>query len=113
MIRRLPTVRQIEDALDVLANSARDKGGELVELLEDKYSDIRGALHDANRTLHRTTRHAWRRANRMKTTGTRRMKEMAETVNDQVHEGPWRAIGWMAGGAFLAGLLLGSRHNRD
>jgi ElaB/YqjD/DUF883 family membrane-anchored ribosome-binding protein len=96
----VPTIKQVEDALHVLARAAHDKSSDLADLLEEEYEDFRDTLHDLSKSIRRGTRHR-----------VKRIRRTAGNINEQVHDAPWPSIGIMAGGALIAGLLLGFRKN--
>jgi ElaB/YqjD/DUF883 family membrane-anchored ribosome-binding protein len=89
--------------------AAHDKGSDLADLLEEEYEDFRDALHDLNRDVRRKAHRGMKQAIRMKNTGVKRIHRTAGNINEQVHDDPWPSIGITAGGAFIAGLLLGLR----
>ena len=103
-----PTERA-QEALDFLAHAARDKSGELGDLVEDKYTDLRDAVQDISRGMQRRTRRTVRQATRLTAKGQKKVVKTAGMINENLHEHPWPFIGAVAGGALAAGFLLGLR----
>lgn len=105
----VPTIKQVENALHVLAQSAHDKSSDLADLLEDEYGEFRDTLHDLSRNIRRRAHRQMKQTLRIKKIGIKKIRRTARTINEQVHNDPWHGIGIAAGGAFIAGLLLGCR----
>jgi ElaB/YqjD/DUF883 family membrane-anchored ribosome-binding protein len=94
----VPTIKQVEDALHVLARAAHDKSGDLADLLEEEYEDFRDTLHGLSKNIRRRAHHR-----------VKRIRRTAGNISEHMHDAPWSSIGIVAGGALIAGLLLGFR----
>lgn len=104
---------KIEEALNLLAEAARDKKQDLLNLVGDKYSDLKDAFFDGrsriggafSETAHRAADSA-RQYGQM---GQERVRDMASRVDENVHASPWSYIGGIALGALILGYMLGRK----
>lgn len=111
MSTHTPSVKQIEEALCILIHAVRDKGSHLAGLLEEEYENIRNTFHGLNKNVRKRACRSICQALWIKNISLKKIRRTAEDINEQVHGEPWSSIGIAAGGAFIAGLLLGLRKN--
>ena len=107
------STEKISEALKLLEDAAREKKSELQNLLKGKYSTLKEALVDKEQDIVDALSVAKKRALEAAAHATdissKRAKEMAAELDDQVHENPWPYIGGVALGALLIGYILGRK----
>jgi len=104
---------KIEEALNLLAEAAKEKKQELLNLVGDKYSDLKDAFFDGRSrmsgafsdTAHRAA-DSVRQYSQM---GQEQVRDAASRVDENVHASPWSYIGGVALGALILGYLLGRK----
>jgi ElaB/YqjD/DUF883 family membrane-anchored ribosome-binding protein len=92
--------KQINEALELLNEVARDKKVELQSMVSNKYGELRTAIggvagklqHDVVETYNRSREKA---------------KELASEVDESVHKNPWPYLGGTALGFLILGYFLG------
>jgi len=104
---------KIADALKLLEEAAREKKDELQSMFKGKYGHLKDALVDTEedvvKTLSAAKKQALKAALHAKDVGTERAMELAEELDEKVHENPWPYIGGAALGALLIGYILGRK----
>lgn len=100
--------KKFEEALQLLNDAAREKKDEIQNLLGDKYTDIRRIIEQAASKQQKNIKRAQRVAGEWLEEGEEKFREVAEDMDEKVHENPWQYIGGAAVGALLLGFILGS-----
>lgn len=100
---------KIEEALELLREAAKDKKGEVEELLTGKYDDLRDLFLDLGEDVVTRARKAGRKARAAQEDVTENVKEFATDVDKHLHEDPWPVLGWVAVGALVIGYLMGRK----
>jgi ElaB/YqjD/DUF883 family membrane-anchored ribosome-binding protein len=89
------TGARLEEALELLNETARNKREELKELLDEKYANIRSLLGE------------------MTTSNREIVRQMRDMASERVQRHPLAIVGGVAAGALAIGFLLGmTRSNR-
>lgn len=102
------STKKFEEALQLLNDAAREKKDEIQNLLGDKYTHIREVIEDTAMKGRKNFRRAKQTAEDFLGEGTESLREVADDLDDKVHENPWGYIGGVAVGALLLGFILGS-----
>ena len=92
--------KRINEALNLLNEVAKDKKAEIREMIHGKYDHLRSAVggtagkmqHDISAGYHE---------------GIKKVKDVAEQVDESVHKNPWPYIGGVALGALIIGYIMG------
>jgi ElaB/YqjD/DUF883 family membrane-anchored ribosome-binding protein len=96
--------KKINEALELLNESAKEKKAELLGMVAGKYSNLKSALGlgagGAAEKLRAQAREGY-------ALGEEKVKEFASKADDAVHKNPWRYIGGAALGFLILGYLLG------
>lgn len=107
------TNEQVNEALELLEETAKDKKGELQSLISEKYSNLKSTLMEAGSSAAETLSAAQKREVaaliQAKEAVTEKVKETAAVVDDRVHSNPWPFIGASAVVALLVGYILGHK----
>jgi len=107
------SAEKISEALKMLEEAAKEKKSELQNMLKGKYSTFKEALIDGEQDLADALGVAKKRAIKAAENageiGAKRARELAEELDEQVHENPWHYIGGVALGALLIGYILGRK----
>lgn len=102
---------KISEALKLLEDAARDKKDELRHLMSNKYAHLKEAVseteHDIKESLAIARKRAADALAKAKEIGGAKAKEIAEDLDEQVHENPWPYIGGVALASLLIGYILG------
>lgn len=93
---------KLNEALELLNEAAREKKGELQNILTDKYSHIREAM-----TLE--AQKAKSMAQEVMVDGEKKIKEATAKVDANVRKDPWPYVAGTAAIALLVGYLMGSK----
>ncbi len=102
------STKKFEEALQLLNDAAREKKDEIQNLLGDKYMHIRGVIEDTATKGQKKFRRVKQTAEDFLAEGGDSLREVADDLDDRVHENPWGYIGGAAVGALLLGFILGS-----
>ncbi|NLB59873.1 MAG: DUF883 domain-containing protein [Lentisphaerae bacterium] len=104
---------KITEALKLLEEAARDKKVELSRLMSNKYAHLKDVVADAEHDIKESLVIAKKRAAdalaKATDIGEKRAKELAEELDEHVHENPWPYIGGVALAALLIGYILGRK----
>lgn len=104
----------IAEALKLLEQAAKEKKGELKDLISDKYTHLRDVLVDAEGNLAKSMsdagKHALEAATLAKDAGVEKALEIADDVDKNVHRNPWLYIAGTAGAGVLLGYILSRNH---
>jgi len=104
---------KIQEALNLLSEAAREKRADFMNLVSDKYSDLRDAFYEGKssfgQTVSDTTHKYAERFRHASQVGQDRMRDIAAQLDENVHESPWSYIGGVALGALILGFLLGKK----
>lgn len=93
---------KLNEALELLNEAAREKKGELQDILTNKYSHIRDAMaHEAQK--------AKSIAQDVLVEGEKKIKETTAKVDANVRKDPWPYVAGTAAVALLVGYLMGSK----
>jgi len=82
---------KIGEALELLNEAAKEKKGELTDLMANRYAHIREAMASSI------------------VQGKEKAMEIANDVDQRVHKDPWVYIAGTAAASLLLGYLIGSR----
>lgn len=102
------STKKFEEALHLLNEAAREKKDEIQNLLGDKYTHIRGVIEDTATRSRKNFRRVKQTAEDFLGEGGENLWEVADDLDERVHENPWGYIGGAAVGALLLGFILGS-----
>ena len=104
---------RLTDALKLLEETAKEKKEELTTLLSDKYSNLKETLSDSTHNvaekLGDVKVKAADAATRAREAGAEKAKEVAKTLDENVHRNPWPYVGGTAVVALLLGYILGRK----
>jgi ElaB/YqjD/DUF883 family membrane-anchored ribosome-binding protein len=113
----------IDEALQVLENAARERSQDLQDLIQSKYANIKDVLSIQPETKNRirefgervqeNVRHGRDSVNEMMHTGSQRVTDTAGKVNKEVHTHPFQVISGVAVSALLLGFILGTRKHSE
>lgn len=92
--------QDLQQALELLEDAARKTPGELNQVAQDKYNNLKKLLADQDIPGHLRE---WRDA------GAERCRVVSEAVDTHVHENPWPYVGGALIGGLLLGVLIGSK----
>ena len=102
---------KITEALKMLEDVARDKKDEVSKLMTNKYAHLKDVASDAEHDIKESLAIAKKRTtdalSQATDIGEKRAKEIAEDVDEIVHENPWPYIGGVAVVSLLIGYILG------
>jgi ElaB/YqjD/DUF883 family membrane-anchored ribosome-binding protein len=102
---------KITEALKLLEEAARDKKDELRGLISNKYSYLKDVVadteHDIKDSLAIAKKRAMDAVSKATDIGGKKAKEIAEDVDEVVHDNPWPVIGGVALASLLIGYILG------
>ncbi|OIO38744.1 MAG: DUF883 domain-containing protein [Candidatus Omnitrophica bacterium CG07_land_8_20_14_0_80_50_8] len=100
--------KKFEEALQLLNEAAKEKKDEIQGLLGDKYSHIKDAIQELASDKAKEFNRFKKTAQAAFEEGGEKFKEVAEDLDEKVHENPWSYIGGVALGALLLGYILGA-----
>lgn len=104
---------KIEEALNLLAEAAREKKQELLTLVGGKYTDLKDAFSDGRSrmsgALADTAHRAADSVRQCSQRGQEQVRDAASRVEKNVQASPWSYIGGAALGALILGYVLGRR----
>ena len=104
---------RLTDALKLLEETAKEKKEELTTLVSDKYSNLKetlsGSTHNVAEKLGDVKVKAADAATRAREAGSEKAKEVAKTLDENVHRNPWPYVGGTAVVALLLGYILGRK----
>jgi len=104
--------KKLNDALQVLSEAAKEKKEEVQELLEDRFSDFKEFLHQAEIQKKKAMKQIRRVTEDVIEESGERVREAATHVDKTVRRNPWPYIGGAAVGALLLGYILGSSREK-
>lgn len=100
--------KKFEEALHILNEAAKEKKEEIQDLLGDKYTHIKDAIQEATEDKLKELNRFKKTAQKAIEEGGEKFAEVAQDLDEKVHENPWPYIGGAALGALLLGYILGS-----
>lgn len=102
---------KIHEALELLNEAAKEKGGEIQNLIVNKYKNLKDSVlgTDVKGTIDSAKKNASEAANRAKEISEEKVKEIATQVDQNVHSNPWPYIGGVAVVSLLMGFILGRK----
>ena len=104
---------RLTDALKLLEETTKEKKEELTTLVSDKYSNLKETLSDSTHNIAEKLGDvkvkAADAATRAREAGTDKAKEVAKTLDENVHRNPWPYVGGTAVVALLFGYILGRK----
>jgi ElaB/YqjD/DUF883 family membrane-anchored ribosome-binding protein len=92
--------KKINEALELLNEAAKDKKDELLNLVSDKYSNLKSVLGGVAEGLQHQARETYEQ-------GIEKVKDLASASNKSVHKDPWPYLGGTALGFLILGFFLG------
>ena len=102
---------KISEALKLLDEAAKQKKDELTSAMSDKYTHLKHAIVETERSLVKSVssagKHAIDAAAHAKDVGLEKAREVAGDVDKHVHRNPWAYIGGAAVVSLLLGYILG------
>ena len=104
--------KKFEDAIDLLNQAAKDKKGEIENLLGDKYDSIREAIEEA---VSKNKTHFNRVKKLVESSidqGQSQLKQKKGQIDKEVRDNPWKYLGGTAAGALLLGFIMGSSRDK-
>jgi len=100
---------KLHEALALVNEAARDEKEHVTEIINDKYSHLKDLameqgtkLNDVKKKVADATLHA-------RDVSVAKSKELAGTIDDNVHRNPWPYLGGAAVGGLLLGYILGRK----
>lgn len=100
--------KKFEEALQLLNDAAKEKKEEIQGLLGDKYTHIKDAIQEAAEDKAKELNRFKKTALKAFEEGEEKFAEVAQDLDEKVHQNPWPYIGGAAFGALLLGYILGS-----
>ena len=104
---------KITEALKLLESAAKEKKDELRNLVVDKYAHLKDTFIDAEGSvknhLGSARKKATGAAGQARDISEEKVREIARTVDEDVHKNPWPYLGGVAVGALLLGFILGKK----
>jgi ElaB/YqjD/DUF883 family membrane-anchored ribosome-binding protein len=101
----------IEAALKLLDEAAKQKKDELRKVMSDKYTNLRSLIMENESSLMESLTtakdHAFEAATDVKEAGVEKAREIARDVDNGVHQNPWSYIAGSAVVGVLLGYILG------
>jgi ElaB/YqjD/DUF883 family membrane-anchored ribosome-binding protein len=105
---------KIKDALALLEEAAKDKKGELTDLVTGKYANVKEFFaskeQQASDAFKKAQEYASAKAQYARDAGTEKFKEVTNAVDEEVHRNPWPYIGGVALGSLLLGFIMGRKN---
>lgn len=103
---------EIEEALDFLTQTAKERGDELKSLIAEKYSDLKDVLtvEASGPRLEQSIE----RIQDILEQGEKLAKKAFKKADQQIQKTPWTFLAAVAAGCFLVGLMTGKcNHSRS
>ena len=100
--------KKFEEALQLLNEAAREKKDEIQSLIGDKYTHIRGVIEQAAVKGRKNFNRVKESTEDWVDEGKDSLQQVADDLDDRVHENPWAYVGGAAAAALLFGFILGS-----
>ncbi len=102
---------KITDALELLNDAMKDKKEEVQKLISDKYHHVKEAFNesDLRKSIDNAKKSTAESTARVCEAGEEKVKELATSVDQNVHNNPWPYIGGTAIVALLLGLIIGRK----
>lgn len=113
MSKKLKSMSTVREAFDVLSAAAKEQKGEVLSVLEDDYKDLKETFNDLRpkigQQLHEVKGKALDEMKRREDDLLKMQKELRADVEKKVREEPVKTLAWTALGAFVVGILFGSK----
>src|SRR3990167_8511334 len=100
--------KKFEEALHLLNEAAREKKGEIQELLSGKYEHIREALEDTADMGRKRFGRFKKQAERQWDEGAEQIQDTVSDLDEKIRDNPWTYVAGVAIGALILGFLIGS-----
>ena len=115
MATKAPTSNEkITEALHLLDEAAREKKGELQDVINEKFTHLKAQLGTAEAGVRERLDTAKKRAVdaavHAREVSQEKAQEIARNVDENVHRNPWPYIGGAAVGGLLLGYILGRKN---
>src|SRR5688572_18721076 len=96
-------INKIQEALEILNETARNKRQELYDVMGEQYEDIRSAFSDVKSTGRKTLHKARERASNLAGAQSEQIKQAAAQVDHKLRNNPWPILAGVAIGSFIVG----------
>src|SRR5690606_23142842 len=98
--------KKINEALELLNEAAHGQKKEFTDLITDKFSDLRKAVHHLESDVSDGASEGLDWLKSLPESAREHTRDTAAQVDKKVHESPWNTLGWTVVGAFAIGILL-------
>lgn len=113
MNKKIKSIASIKEALDVLSSAAQEQKEEVLDVIEKDYHSLKDTFLDLKPKFGQHLQEVKGRAQdeykRREEAFTKASQELRGDIEKHVREEPLRSIVWTALGAFVIGLIFGSR----